>query len=212
MVPTTFKSKYKKILGSVNEESDKALKILLDFIDKDPEFKDKNHEMAYVITTVWHETWSPRISRRFVPCVELVPPGKNRFEYFEEKYGWKTKLGKELGNDQPGDGGTYYGRGYVMLTGKKNYARMSKKCGYGDLLITPDRQGFATAPEIAYNIMAVGMRDGDFTGKKLSDYYTKNGGYDFVGARAVVNGKDKARELADHAEVVYAILQGEENK
>lgn len=202
----------------MNKETDTALKLLLDYLDKDQEFKDKPAEIAYVITTAWHETWTPTVPRRFVPCVEMGAKGMSRYDYFEEKYGYLTPKGKELGNTKAGDGYMFSGKGYVMLTGRKNFTHMSEKCGYGDLLITPGREGYATAPDFAYKIMAVGMRDGDFTGHKLSNYYTKDGGYDFLGARDIVNprgkGKpgDKAKELADHAELVYGLLIAEDGK
>jgi predicted chitinase len=45
--------------------------------------------------------------------------------------------GRQLGNTQPGDGGKYYGRGYIQLTGRANYARYAQLTGY-DLVGNPD--------------------------------------------------------------------------
>lgn len=44
-----------------------------------------------------------------------------------------------LGNTQPGDGAKYRGRGFLGLTGRDNYARMSKRLGLADTLVdSPD--------------------------------------------------------------------------
>ncbi|MEP6898060.1 MAG: XVIPCD domain-containing protein, partial [Rhodanobacter sp.] len=45
--------------------------------------------------------------------------------------------GGRMGNDQPGDGFTYRGRGYMQLTGKENYAAAGKALGL-DLVKDPD--------------------------------------------------------------------------
>ncbi|MCD0159737.1 glycoside hydrolase family 19 protein [Deinococcus sp. 6YEL10] len=42
-----------------------------------------------------------------------------------------------MGNDAPGDGYRYRGRGYIQLTGKYNYAKYGKATGY-DLVGNPD--------------------------------------------------------------------------
>jgi len=44
-------------------------------------------------------------------------------------------------------------------------------------------------------ILIHGMIEGSFTGKKLGDYFGDFGS-DFVGARRIINGKDKAEKIA----------------
>ncbi|MEP7454312.1 carboxypeptidase [Phyllobacterium sp. SB3] len=90
----------------------------------------------------------------------------------------------------------YYGRGYVQLTWDYNY----EKYGIKD---EPDK---ALEPELAAYILVDGMKNGIFTGKKLSDYITLQKS-DFVGARPIVNGTDKAREIADLAKQYDADLK-----
>lgn len=56
--------------------------------------------------------------------------------------------GHRMGNNQPGDGYRYRGRGFIQLTGKENYARYGQLLGI-DLLNNPD---LASDPAIAAKI------------------------------------------------------------
>lgn len=106
-----------------------------------------------------------------------------------------------LGNTQPGDGPRYKGRGYVQITGRRNYTDWSRRLGI-DLVGNPDQ---AKNPSIAARILVQGMRDGTFTGKKLNDYLG-NGRTDFVGARRIVNGQDKAGQIGQTAQRLMAAM------
>lgn len=55
---------------------------------------------------------------------------------------------KALGNTEPGDGARFIGRGYIVLTGRSNYTRVSKDIGV-DLVAEPDR---AADPDIAAKV------------------------------------------------------------
>lgn len=79
----------------------------------------------------------------------------------------------------------YYGRGLVQLTWKKNYER------YG-IAGTPDK---ALEWPTALKVMFDGMVRGVFTGKKLSDYIA-DGQRDYINARRIINGTDRAKEIA----------------
>ena len=94
----------------------------------------------------------------------------------------------------------YYGRGYVQITWKKNY----EKFGIAD---EPEK---ALEPETAYEIATKGMLEGLFTGHKLSEFI-KDEKRDYHNARRVINGLDKAREIADHAQNFEAILTAAAN-
>lgn len=88
----------------------------------------------------------------------------------------------------------WYGRGFVQLTWEANYVKAGKRLGV-DLTTNPDK---AMDPEIAAEILVVGMLEGWFTNKKLGDYITLQKS-NFKEARRIVNGTDKAQEIADLA-------------
>lgn len=114
-----------------------------------------------------------------------------------------------------GKHGIYYGRGFVQITHDYNYRYWSRRLGI-DLIGNPD---LAAKPEIAVKILIGGMKDGTFTGmskkgtylpgsaRKLRDYINASK-TDYVGARAIVNGKDKAGEIASDARRYQKALSG----
>jgi len=94
----------------------------------------------------------------------------------------------------------WYGRGDVQTTWEANYRRADDKLSLGGSLIAdPDRM---LEPEISAKTMALGMTEGWFTGKKLADYLPAVGfasRAQFVQARRIINGTDKADEVAGFA-------------
>ena len=96
---------------------------------------------------------------------------------------------------------TYYGRGFVQITWERNYAKLSDVIDV-DLVTHPEK---ALEMDNAIRILFVGMIDGLFTGKALSDYFDKNA--DWRGARAIVNGKDRAAEIAGYAQKIWDSLR-----
>ena len=95
----------------------------------------------------------------------------------------------------------YYGRGLVQLTWDYNYKKMGAVVGV-DLVKNPDR---ALDLKNAIPIMFVGMMQGIFTGKKLADYFSKTS-EDWVNARRIINGLDKANLIAGHAKKFYSAI------
>lgn len=97
----------------------------------------------------------------------------------------------------------YIGRGYVQLTWERNYRDMGKKIGVDLMGVNMDK---ALDPEIAAKVMFVGMRDGDFTGKKLGDYFGANVN-DARNARRIINGTDRAELVASYHELFMHAIE-----
>ncbi len=95
----------------------------------------------------------------------------------------------------------YYGRGYCQLTWDYNYDRFGRLLGV-DLLNQPE---MALDPVHAAPILFTGMIRGLYTGKKLGDYIL-GAKCDWVNARRIVNGTDKANAIADYARRYYAAI------
>ena len=114
----------------------------------------------------------------------------SREEFFSFFYGPTFRGANFLGNQTDSDGGKYYGRGYIQLTGKGNYARYAKLCNQ-DLVNNPDLvNDISIGAEVAVvyfkdrvklsqtdpayfqaAIAAVGFNSPDIKQKK-TDYYT----------------------------------------
>ncbi len=103
-----------------------------------------------------------------------------------------------MGNgDVPtGDGWRFRGRGLVQITGRDNYA----KYGIAD---HPDQ---ALDPVKAVEILFDGMTAGRFTGKKLADYFNDKV-TDWVNARRIINGTDRAIDIAGYARTFYDAIK-----
>lgn len=124
--------------------------------------------------------------------------------YFTRMYdvqGRDPARARKMGNTAPGDGVRYCGRGYVQLTWKANYQKAADKLGW-PLVGNPD---LAMRPDIAAQVMVRGMAEGWFTGRRLGDYITAEK-CDFTNARKVINGLDRAVEIAREAEHYLAAL------
>lgn len=98
----------------------------------------------------------------------------------------------------------YVGMGYVQLTWRDNYEKAGKKLG-ADFVSNPK---LLLESRYAAPILVIGMQEGWFTGKKLADYITLSRS-DFTGARRIVNGTDKAAEIAKLARDYDAALLAE---
>lgn len=147
--------------------------------------------LAYMLGTVYHET------ARTMSPIEEYGKGKGR------RYGKKIKQsGKPY--DEPDH--IYYGRGYVQLTWYENYDRMGRILGI-PLLEHPE---LALVPNHAADIMFEGMTKsvsfkGDFTGHCLEQYF--NGSKeDWVNARMIINGLDKAELIAGYSKRFHEII------
>jgi hypothetical protein len=109
----------------------------------------------------------------------------------------------------------FYGRGYVQLTWKDNYTRADRELGLsGNLNGNLD---LALDPDIAAKIMVKGMQEGWFAGDRsgkrhtLARHLPEDGAAasvdEFISARRIINGTDKARKIAGEAIKFQAALQ-----
>jgi len=108
--------------------------------------------------------------------------------------------------DAAGDEHTYYGRGYVQLTWWANYAKAGPLLGLPAAFFLQDPEQ-ALEASYSYRLMSLCMRTGaGFANNcKFSMYFS---GHDrnYVGARAMVNGTDRATVIANIAEAFEDIL------
>jgi putative chitinase len=191
-----FFDKYTAEFGGLSGEQKAVLTQLFGVIEQEKNIKDVRY-VAYILATIKWETantWRP-----------LAQYGSD--SSLEERYGSNSRLGKTLGNSEAGDGFRYKGRGYIQITGRRNYLKANESLGLvgtdSDLVEYPDK---ALEPQIAYRIATSCMLDGQFTGKKLSDYITDDK-TDYVNARRTVNATDKAEPIADIAKKFETILR-----
>ena len=151
--------------------------------------------IAYILATIKREcgeTWSPTTEQ-----------GNPR--YFG-KYEPGSRLGKMLGNTQPGDGFTFRGRGYPQTSGRANYQKLSDHFGV-DFIAQPD---LLLDPEWAWKgSTSYGMRMGLYSGRTLAQFIPEDESQppDYFNARQIINGHDHAQEIADDAVKFEAILQ-----
>ena len=130
------------------------------------------NQLAYVLATAYWET-----ARTMRPVKEAY--------WVENAEAWRKKNLRYY---------PWYGRGFVQLTWHQNYIRAGKELGL-DLTTVPEK---VMEPDISAEILVVGSKEGWFTAKKLSDYITLSKS-NFYGARKIINGTDKAREIANIA-------------
>jgi putative chitinase len=78
----------------------------------------------------------------------------------------------------------------VQLTWKNNYLALGKALGLGDdLAKNPDH---VLDPDIAYEIMSYGMRNGSFSKGQTLSRYINAITCDYLGVRRIINGQDVA--------------------
>lgn len=132
--------------------------------------------VAYGLATAWHET-----AHTMQPVQEA---------YWKDD-DWRRRNLRYY---------PWHGRGYVQLTWEANYKRADEECELNGALLA-DRTK-AMNPQLAAQIMVKGMEQGWFTNKRLADYLPISGeaGHEaFKQARRIINGQDKAAEIAKEA-------------
>lgn len=188
--------------GRFTQEQVTGITAILDKFEKhDPRW------LAYALATAYHETGG-----KMVPITENLNYSAKGLritfpKYFTQadalKYERKPQAianrayADRMGNgpESSGDGFRFRGRGLSMITGRDNYRK------YG-IENEPDK---ALKTDVSVSILYDGMLNGKFTGKKLADYFGT--GTDWIGARRIINGTDKADKIADEAKKFYAAIR-----
>lgn len=135
-------------------------------------------QIAYILATAQHESDS--------------------FKTLEEYADGSAYEGRsDLGNTNSGDGTKYKGRGFVQLTGRTNYDKYSKITGK-DLINSPET--LQQDAGLSAFVLVHGMKNGSYTGAGLDEFTDASGNVDFNGARAIVNGNDRASLIAGYAQ------------
>jgi putative chitinase len=150
-------------------------------------------KFAYALTTAYHETGkvqqigNQKLLVRFAPISETrANPQRQPGLYAQQRRYWSSG---------------FYGRGLAQITWRDNYQK------FADLLGIPlvEQPDLALQLPTAYQILREGMFRGLFTGKKLADYI--NGQTcDFINARRIINGTDRAAEIARVAQTVLQVF------
>ena len=154
--------------------------------------------LAYILATVFHET-----AETMQPVRETLAPDDAKAiailerAFAEGRLSWvKTPYWRP---DETGQ--SWLGRGFVQLTHKRNYAAMAQVTGI-DLVAEPDR-AMETGPALA--ILFEGMARGSITGRKLVDYFDGDSA-EWIEARRIVNGTDRAALIAGYGRSFYAAI------
>lgn len=170
----------------LSDTAHEGLMEVLGFLESD-EYMTDIRWIAYALATVFHECagkWKP---------IEEFGKGK----------------GEKYGQPEPPYQHVYYGRGYVQLTWKGNYATISEVWNKAhperpiDLVRNPE---LMLVPEYSYFAMSTGMRRGRFTGARLEQYFNDEK-TDPVNARRIINGTDCAEKIASYYEKFYNMLK-----
>lgn len=172
-------------LGGLNKSQVTEFEFIVSEMDKDKSISYP--QAAYILATTWHET-----AHTMLPIEEY---GKGKGRKYGQHYDMDGSIYSDLDH-------IYYGRGYVQLTWLSNYAFAKKKLGV-DFVNYPE---YALQKEHAVKILLTGMKEGWFTGRKLSDYINQSK-KDYVNARRIINGTDKAQAIAGYANTFEKALR-----
>lgn len=136
--------------------------------------------LAYILATAYHEV-----------SQQMQPVREGFCKTDECSIAAVKSLGLDYWKPEPATGKSYFGRGFVQLTHASNYKRMGQKLNI-DLYHNPD---LALNLQIAVQILIEGMVDGEFTGKKLKDFFNDSK-TDWDDARDIVNPGERGRRRA----------------
>lgn len=143
---------------------------------------------AYLLATAWHET-----NKTMQPVREAYWLSESWRKANLRYYPW-------------------YGRGYVQVTWEANYQKIENSavaaglCKAGDIMKNPDKM---MDPDISALAARVGMEQGLFTGVSFAKVLPAKGTAtraQYMNARTIINGRDKADLIEDYAQAFEGAL------
>jgi len=184
-----------KYRGGLTQKQVDYMKIL---IDKMMDARFNKQMAAYALATNYWETGG-----RMLPVREGFASSNEDAVRIVTRMFNQGRISTNYAVPDPTTGQSYYGRGPVQITWKRNYDKLGKQLGKS-LVTTPD---LALDPDIGADILVQGMKLGLFTGVSLDDVSEPaTGEIDFSNDRKVINGKDRADEIAKVAGVFLAAI------
>lgn len=188
-----------KLLGKLRQSQVDSINHIVSAMDEDKSITYP--QAAYILATIWHET-----DKTMEPIAEYGK-GKGRVygtwyknskdQLYAFKDGSKTTV--YLYDEYPH---LYYGRGETQNTWFVNYENLSKVFGV-DFLRNPD---LLLTQEWSTKATIYSMKTGLYTGRKLSQYIDQSK-KDYIGARRIINGTDRAKLIAGYAEMFEKALR-----
>ena len=158
--------------------------------------------LAYMLATAYHET-----GQTMQPVRETFAPTDAQAIRRLQR---ASISGKRTSQANPywkpdADGKSWFGRGLVQLTYKANYQAMADVLKV-DLVGHPE---LALTMDVALSVMFVGMIEGLFSRPRyrLGDYFDGTKA-DWVNARRIVNGLDRAKDIAGYGRAFYGAIRG----
>lgn len=185
--------------GSLDQGQVSGIEAILDAWDRGHADGDRRW-LAYMLATVFHET-----AATMQPVRETLADSDAAAAARLESAWARGRLGavKVPYWRADADGRYWLGRGLVQLTHRANYQRMSRETGI-DLVASPER---AMESDVAVAILFAGMEKGLFTGKRLAEYFAADHA-DWTQARRIINGLDRAADVAAYGRAFHRALGG----
>ncbi|MET0746614.1 MAG: glycoside hydrolase family 19 protein [Rhizobium sp.] len=155
--------------------------------------------LAYLLATAYHES-----GHTLQPVRETLASSDAQAARILEE-AWKA--GRMRGVHDPywrpdANGDRWFGRGLVQLTFRANYDTLGRAIGV-DLVANPS---LALTMPVAIAVIFFGMLNGSFTGHRLATYFNPTTA-DWVNARKIVNGLDRADAIAGYGKNYHAALR-----
>jgi len=186
--------------GNLSGPQVEGMDAILDFWEARLSGADRRW-LAYILATAFHESaYTMQPVRETLAASDAEAVERLERAFAGGRLSWvKTPYWRA---DE--DGKCWLGRGLVQLTHKRNYQAMSGLTGI-DLVAEPDR---AMEMATAVAILVDGMIAGSFTGHRLADHLNAER-EDWVNARRIVNGTDRAEKIADYGKAFLAAMPDE---